>query len=265
MRRWLLLFPAVLLLTSCRREEAPTVDPSSIRGGRSATSVSVLVAEAKVAGGPGQPAALRGVIASALASESRRGTETDSRRGAFDRFNTTDDAALLQRLVTLLTVNVAEMLNRAQDREETLEVYITDATELATFAEERLRVLKDERERLGQERSRQEAATRELQRDIKESLKKGDSLRVGAHTRELIDRQNVAAQAGAQYSIAKELVEAYEDHVVTLTNRLRAVIANREVLVSGVRVVEIPGVEDLGILEKGERRRGGGARFGGPL
>ena len=68
-------------------------------------------------------------------------------------------------------------------------------------------------------------------------------------TDELIQKQQLLAEADVDVIVNTHLISAYEDVLEPIENRLKAIRANRDALIKGVTITDMPGVEDLKIIE----------------
>ena len=255
MKRSLFLFLASLLFfTSCGGEEAP--DLSSVRAGQSSLRVSSVLA------GTGEdvetfPAALAGIRAGTLLSFIE-GAEippplTDDAVGAQEA---NEDIALLERFVDLLKVDVRTLLNRSANRQATFDEYVTSLTSHTTRAEIRSRSLTQREDELKDDERRLKGNVRDLQNDLEAAIEAGEGRSATALMNDVLSQQTRLAKVSTELTVVESLGKAFEDVLEPLQERLSAVRANEDALVRGVQVVDLPGVEDLGVIkvEEGIRR-----------
>ena len=255
MKRSLFLFLASLLFfTSCGGEEAP--DLSSVRAGQSSLRVSsALAGEGEVA--EVLPAALAGIRAGTLLSFIA-GADippplTDDTVGAVEA---NEDIALLERFVELLKVDVRTLLNRSANRQATFDEYVTSLTSHTTRAEIRSRSLTQREDELKDDERRLKGNVRDLQNDLEAAIEAGEGRSATALMNDVLSQQTRLAKVSTELTVVQSLRRSFDDVVKPLQERLSAVRANEDALVRGVQVVDLPGVEDLGIIkvEEGIRR-----------
>lgn len=171
------------------------------------------------------------------------------------------DTELLKTLVTLLSTDVQELLNRSSNREDALDVYAQSIETHAQYGQIRLRALQDKADSAEDDRRRHDRRTRELRNEINDAISGGNASKISLLTDELIQKQKLLGQADADQIVASSLAEAYGDVLTPLEERFTAINANRDPLIKGVKVVDMPGVDELKIIdfENGSinlRRRG---------
>lgn len=158
------------------------------------------------------------------------------------------DAELLQRIIELLRQDVRETLNASSDRADTLSEYLGTITSHLQRGEVRLRALRDREEDLRGDENRLRRGVEGLREDLDEAIRGGEGKSVPTLMGDVMERYAALAAVQTELVVVQRSLEALERVVPILQDRLRAVQANREALIKGVRVVDIPGVEDLGII-----------------
>ena len=178
------------------------------------------------------PAAISGLVAGSilgkpiLESEYEEGSTLPDGRAA-------EDTRLIQILVQLLDKDIQNVLNSASKREDGLDA----------------RALQDTLERSEDDSSRFERRIREIQNEIEDVIAEGNTTQVNVLTDELIQKQQLLAEADVDVIVNTHLISAYEDVLEPIENRLKAIRANRDALIKGVTITDMPGVEDLKIIE----------------
>ncbi|HLC75815.1 MAG TPA: hypothetical protein VJB82_01700 [Candidatus Peribacterales bacterium] len=194
------------------------------------------------------PAAISGLVAGSilgkpiLESEYEEGSTLPDGRAA-------EDTRLIQILVQLLDKDIQNVLNSASKREDGLDAYINAIESTAQKGEIRLRALQDTLERSEDDSSRFERRIREIQNEIEDVIAEGNTTQVNVLTDELIQKQQLLAEADVDVIVNTHLISAYEDVLEPIENRLKAIRANRDALIKGVTITDMPGVEDLKIIE----------------
>lgn len=159
------------------------------------------------------------------------------------------DTELLNTLVKLLSADVQDLLNRSANREDALDVYAKSIETHAQYGHIRLRALQDKAESSEDNRRRHDRRTRELRNEIDDAINSGNASRISLLTDELIQKQKLLGEADADQIVSSSLAEAYEDVLAPLGERLAAINANRDALIKGVKVKDMPGIEALKIIE----------------
>ena len=270
MKHWPKITLAVLLLLTACRGRSDT-DLSRVRGAQSGLRVSsALTGE----GDPGRSpiaASLAGIQAGVILSHIE-GEEVPPPLGPdiVGRSDALADIELLERFVALLKIDVRDMLNREADRQAAYERYLTSLQSHATKAESRFRTLQNREEELQDDEQRLKRNIRELQNDLEDAIAAGEGRSTTSLMTDVLNQQTRLAQVSTELAVVELLVNAYEDIIDPLNERLNAVTANEDALIKGVQVVDIPGVEGLGIIQMEDgirslRQRSRNSGFGGQL
>jgi hypothetical protein len=196
------------------------------------------------------PTALQGIrVLESLTQQSER--ETDS------------SYALLQELGNVLQVNLIDMLNRSQNRPEALTTYTRVLQELGTLSTEHTRELAATRDTHKQEQRDIRNRVSQLKRQIERARWEKDYTEAGQVQEDLAMGQARLSELETKLDQLEGIIDTFEELLSVAEERLQAIEKNREVLIAGLKVIEVPGIEGLGILEEGERRRRtrGGTRF----
>lgn len=248
-RRVAIVSLLMVLLAGCQREEEVT--EYQVRGAQSGFRVSFeLLQHVEAAAVPAVPA-LSAVRAGALMS--RRAEEPTfppplSELPASPAEEAVHDAELLQRIIELLRQDVREMLNVSSDRTETLKDYLAALSSHFQRGEVRRRALRDHEDNLRDDENRLQRGISDLRNDLDEAIRGGEGKNVSALMTEITERYAAFAVVQTSLVVVQRSLEALDRVVPTLEDRLRAVQANQEALIKGVRIIDIPGVEDLGII-----------------
>jgi chromosome segregation ATPase len=183
------------------------------------------------------------------------------------------ELAFLERSVTLLRINIQDLLNQSIDREKALQEYLSSLTSYAARAEVKFRSLERGEDELQDDERRLERNIRDLQNEMEDAIQAGEGKSTTALMEDILSQQRRLAEVSSELAVTELLVKAFEDIVEPLQERLAAVSANEDALLKGVQVVDMPGVEDLGVIKTEERIRSirkrtgsrGTSNFGGPL
>jgi two-component sensor histidine kinase len=258
MRRKTVL-PILLLLSlaSCRRAEEVT--EYQVRGAQSGMRVSSELVRRAEAAAVEEVSSLSSLRVGAILSKGETTLAFPPPLGeapAIAAEGIIHDATLVQRFIELLRVNVREMLNASGDRTETLREYLASLTSHRGRGEARLRALREREDDLQDDEHRLRRSVETLREDLDEAIRGGEGTSASALMEDLLERQTALAKVQTELVVVQNSRGAFDRILPTLSDRLRAIQANQEALIKGVRVVDIPGVEDLGIIvvEEGKAR-----------
>lgn len=163
--------------------------------------------------------------------------------------------ALLETLGSILQVDVNDMLNRSSGRARAFETYVQNLADLGTQATAKKQSLEQEMDGIQTARRDQRRETAQLQSDLNQALREQDYASASGLQRQLIDAETELAKLESEEDEQRSVIRLFEDLLEIADERLNAMQTNREALIAGVRVIEVPGVEDLGVLEQGRYRR----------
>ena len=257
------LFLCLLTLTQCGGKEPEK--PLQVSGARSALFSTQRVTSTL----PGQrPSAPLGVFSSLYLAQGMflpvqsalQGIEAQSKLLAGQRVTATDETfALLQDFGSILQVDIIDLLNRSDDRLQALDRYLQDLRNVGVLVERKSNELEVLLETLQDQRKEQRSTVRDLEREIKNALNEQDYGTAGALQQQLTEAQGVLAETESREDQTEDILSRYEDLLAIAQDRLDAIEKNREILIAGLKVIEVPGIEDLRILEPGSKRsrRGG--------
>ena len=246
--RGISLLSCMFLLASCGSggdDSAPNV-----RGAQSGLRVSVHLLEKALSEQEALPVPLANLQAAMTLSEVEspkelpQPTEEGRAGDAIAR-----DTAFLQELIGLLGTDVQVLLNSSPDRAEALRQYLVSLASHQTTGEARLRALEERESTLKDDGRRLQRSVDDLRDTLDEAVRAGEGARASSITHDLLDRETRLAQAQTDLAIAGRLRASFAEVLTPLRERLEAVRANRDALLKGVRVIELPGVETLGIIE----------------
>jgi len=155
-----------------------------------------------------------------------------------------------------LQVNVPDLMNRSSDRAKALDEYLATLVGAAQRSQDMLLSLEEELDQVGEDRRDKRDALNDIQSRINSALREEDYATAGANQEALALAREESSQLENQERQIRNTIDLYEELLEVAEERVLAIQQNREVLIAGLKVVEVPGIEPLGILEE-QRRRGG--------
>jgi hypothetical protein len=267
MKKYLMISAAVscvLTLSACSKTETTdTGSVASVNGARSAIDITLTlsgIAHTAIV----RPPALLGIYANVLladglavpVSAARAGVDVQLKINAPASERDLDDSyELLEEFGSILHVNVADLLNRSTERAQTLDEYLTGLTNITERSRRRNEDLQAQLKELKvEERDRRKEQTT-IEREVAAAVKAKDFGTAGAKQRELIDAQERVTKVSLQYKEVNSLMETFTELLDIADLRIKAIDSNREILIAGLRAVDVPGVEDLNVIEGTTRTR----------
>ncbi len=248
----------VALLSGCGNEKSSSTISPPTRGGVSGIlSVDSIALSAQDLGK--RSAALLGVFVSeyvsvapaAIAAEGGlKGIEVQMQIAIAQNTVQDPDFDLIQGLADALQVDVQDLLNRSPSRQEALDTYRTALNNVASRSNNRfkelstsLEQLKDELRDLGKEKSSADRA-------LKTALRNKDFSDAGEKQRAVNESQALYAKRELNKKQLDDLVSTMDTLLTLYGQKILAIDSNREVLISGAKVVDVPGVDELNIIQK---------------
>lgn len=169
------------------------------------------------------------------------------------RSDTDENFALLREVGAVLQVNIVDTLNRSTKRAETLDEYTQSLKNAVILTErklEELDVLYD-KQRTDTRDKRNEV--RDLERKLRTALNDQDYGEASDIEEELTVLTTEHASLEVKTDQTNDMMDRFETLLEVAQERLQAVQNNREILIAGLRVIDVPGIKDLNILEKGAK------------
>lgn len=163
---------------------------------------------------------------------------------------------LIEKLNSMLHVSITDYLNRSTNRALALQEYLDQLTNLIAQAKREHTTLEARLAASKAELRGERKAVKNLERTIDKASRRGDFSIAGREAQDLHVKEERLASLEAEEETLERLVHTYEELTELANERLAATLANREALIAGVRVKEVEGLEALGIVEGGGRRRG---------
>ena len=254
MKRFRTIIIASVALTAC----SASLDEGELdrlRGARSGLRVVMEILTGPTAQAQGSSSAVfAGIKSSTLFSDIARNEDFPSLPGRDIEINT--DTGLIDAILSLLGTDLQQILNSSTNRAATLTSYIESLESHVEEAQIRERALEDKEDDLSDDQRRLRRTVRSLQKELDNAISEGKGRSATVLTEELIEKQTALGRAQTDLIVTEGLLNAFEDIIEPLEDRLNAVSLNREALIKGVRIFDTRGIEDLGIIEVEEGVRG---------
>ncbi|MCF7844843.1 MAG: hypothetical protein K9M03_03390 [Kiritimatiellales bacterium] len=156
--------------------------------------------------------------------------------------------ALLQEYGTVLQVDITDTLNRSVNREETLDKYSQSLSRMNTRMAQKQTELDQKLDDIGTQRKEERKEVREMERQIKSDLRDKNYTAAGPKQKELSLLEAKLAETESNEKQTKKVLSIVEDLLEVGEERLEAIINNLEILIAGLQVIDVPGIEELGIV-----------------
>ena len=180
--------------------------------------------------------------------------------------------ALLQELGAALQVDINDLLNRSENRRATLDLYIASLRDLLQRSVATVTRLEEQQNTVQDTLRDQRREVSHVRSTLNRALRDEDYASAGARQQELSVRQTELTQTELQNEEIDGTLEVFGDLIEVGGERLTAIEKNREVIISGLKVIDVPGIEDIGVIRdetreerRNRRRRVEDSVFGEPL
>ncbi len=250
---------SLLILIGCSSGNDGTKEKIQVSGGRSALfSIDRLIADSTKLQ-ISRRAALLGVFVTeyisfaqtAMAAQGAlTGIAVDQHLMQVQHTVTDPDFNLLQAFADALEVDVSDLLNRSTDREQALSAYTTALTNVAARSNDRyqeLSIAEDELKALlrtqGKERT-------DAERALKNAIKDKEFSQAGELQKTVLEKQKIYAETDLKRKQTEDVLSTLNTLLTLYKEKILAIRQNREILISGNRIVDVPGIEDLKIIER---------------
>ncbi len=175
------------------------------------------------------------------------------------------DFALLQNFGELLSIDLGDMLNRSINRQVALDGYLANLNAVGKQANDRYTILLSQLKELGTQKRAADRANSDLKKEVQAAIKAKDFTLAGEKQALQTESEKNASDINARLLQTQNVVSSYNTLLTLFGQRSVAIDKNRELLISGLKAVDIPGVDALNIIqrEKGATTRKAGTSVGG--
>jgi hypothetical protein len=174
----------------------------------------------------------------------------DAQQGVSD-----PDFDLLQAFADALEVDVADLLNRSDNREQALDTYSEALTNVATRANDRFKELSSSLDELKDVVRQLNKEQSTADRDVKNAIKDKDFTAAGEAQKILSEKQAAYAEATLKQKETESMTDALDQLLMMYGQKILAIQKNREALIIGIHVVDVPGIDDLKLIERAKNTR----------
>jgi hypothetical protein len=247
-----------------------TAQTVTVSGGRSGIVASDTIANNTSATVKARRSALLGIFVSEYLSISNTtnaansailGVEAQSDITTSQTTVTDPDYQLLQAFADALQVDVADLLNRSDNRQESLDAYTTALNNVAEKANNRYKEVGaalEETKALSRER-KQELSKAE--NELRTALRDKNFDAAGEKQKLVTEKQAAFSEVDLKQEQLQDLQNTLDQLLTLYGEKILAIEKNREALIAGTRVIDVPGAEELQVIQRERVRRSGGRGF----
>lgn len=163
---------------------------------------------------------------------------------------TSETFALLKEFGSILQVDIVDSLNRSQNREDTLDRYTRSLVNIMELAKRKMNELETLEEELRVQRNDQKKLVGDMEKAIQSAIKEENYEFASSKQEELVALKSDLTKIETKEDQTKDILKPYEKLMEIATERQNAIEKNRRILIAGLKVVDVPGIEGLEILEE---------------
>lgn len=180
-----------------------------------------------------------------------QGIESQIRLVAGQKQVTTNEVyTLMTDYSILLQVDVPDMLNRSEDRDAALDTYTDSLQNYTELLEQKQLEIRTSEEELEEKRSIDKKAVQSLESEIRRSFKNEEFQDAASKQEALAELEGILAKTEIQLKQTADMYDRFTELLKIGNRRLEAIEANRRIILSGLKVIEVPGIEDFELIEK---------------
>lgn len=158
--------------------------------------------------------------------------------------------SLMTQYGTVLQVQVPDMLNRSTNREKALDTYVDTLDNLTTLMQQKEAEMKTTETALNKQRKENKAAVQALEREIKEAFR-NEQFDTAAGKQELLaELEGALTKTEISLKQNTDMQSRFTDLLKIGTKRSAAIKANRRILIAGLKVIDVPGVDEFDLIQK---------------
>lgn len=170
-----------------------------------------------------------------------------------------ENFALLREVGEVLQVNIVDALNRASDRSAFLEEYIQSLKNTGILIERKITELETLQDNQNSESREKRNELRDVEKKLRSALREQDYSTAAEYEEQVATLSADYAEISTKYDQTRDMTQRFDTLLGITAERHQALSNNREILIAGLRVIKMPGISDLNILEEGRswrKRRG---------
>lgn len=155
---------------------------------------------------------------------------------------------MLQQLGDTMSVKIPDMLNRSPNRISALDAYSESLANLITNADQKIAELAASQTTLTSDQKAKQTTMNGIQKEVDQATKVNDFATAGSKQEELLKAQSALAEVQLKLKQTTDMLSRLKKAVALAKARESAITKNREIILSGLTIIDLPGAQDLGIL-----------------
>ncbi|MDB4978632.1 MAG: hypothetical protein JWM56_818 [Candidatus Peribacteria bacterium] len=168
---------------------------------------------------------------------------------------------LLQEFGSVLQVNIPDLLNRSPDRPKALNEYLTGLANITKRSQLKVAEIQAGINARELDRRAAEKALSDINRQISNATRVQDYATTGLLQRDRSEATATLNKTQSDVSRLRDVLNIYNSLLALSARRSLAIESNREILLAGLKVVDVPGIESLNILQNQSSFRRGASNL----
>ena len=166
------------------------------------------------------------------------------------------DFELLQAFADALQVDLSDLLNRSAQRQEALDIYVVSLTNVAERANQRFGELTGTLEELKTLLRTQSKEQSDAERALKNAISNKQFSEAGDLQKTVLEKQQAYADTNLKSKQTDDVLSTLNSLLTLYGEKILAIKQNREILIAGNHVADVPGIEELKIIERKQKTNG---------
>lgn len=158
--------------------------------------------------------------------------------------------SLMTQYGTVLQVDLQDVLNRSNDREKALDGYLTTLNNLTKLMQQKENEMKTAEETLEQKRRSDKKAVQVVDRKINDAFRNEQFEVAASEQEQLAELEGILTKTEINLKQNTDMQDRFEDLLKIGVKRSEAITANRRILIAGLKVVDVPGIDEFNLIEK---------------
>ena len=147
------------------------------------------------------------------------------------------------------------ILNRSNNRPESFDAYLSQLRNLTELMNRKILEMDTNIETTDDQRRTQRRTVQDLERTIRRALADEDFQTAGANQQELQAAKGRLTELETSIDQTDDLKERFEELVQVGEDRIIALVNNRRIILSGLKVVDVPGIDEFELIDDSRRSR----------
>ncbi len=164
------------------------------------------------------------------------------------------DFALLEAFSDALQVDVQDLLNRSDNREQALDGYSEALMNVAQRANERRKELQSLSADLSTQSKINKKELTAAQKALKTAIDSKEFDGAGEVQDLVLEKKKMQAELDTKIANTNQVIKVLDANLTFFGEKLLAMQRNREALIAGITIIDIPGVEELKLIQRDKRR-----------